>query len=46
MIKKDDIVAANKSADIGKTPRVSGSTYVPQEHPPFGMGDSRREYYW
>lgn len=29
MIKKDDILAQTKGGDYGKTPRVSGSSYVP-----------------
>ena len=43
MIKKDDLIVQRKTLDMGKTPRVSGSSYVPQSPAPIGLGESRRD---
>jgi hypothetical protein len=40
-VKRDDIITTKKTIDIGKTPRVSASTYAAQS--PAAYMDSRHE---
>lgn len=43
IVDAKDIIQQKSSLDVGKTPRVSGSSYVPQSPAPMGMGESRRD---